>query len=143
MINAYEVVNGDKVLLVGEGNFSFSKDFLIFNKIGLINPLKQIEIVSSCKESIVEIFSDSKKEAINFLIEKGKVSLFYYNSSLVCLSSIYSKPKSDINTRLLMETNILFLKQLINLKILFIYPLRPFVKQVYLIGGQQELKHRY
>lgn len=90
MINAYEVVNGDKVLLVGEGNFSFSKDFLIFNKIGLINPLKQIEIVSSCKESIVEIFSDLKKEAINFLIEKGKVSLFYYNSSLVCLSSTVS-----------------------------------------------------
>lgn len=109
MINAYEVINGDKVLLVGEGNFSFSKDFLIFNKIELINRLKQIEIVSSCKESIVEIFSDLKKEAINFLIEKGKVSLFYYNSSLVCLSSIYSKPKSD--ETLLMETNVLILKQ--------------------------------
>lgn len=105
MINAYEVINGDKVLLVGEGNFSFSKDFLIFNKIGHINRFKQIEIVSSCKESIVEIFSDLKKEAINFLIEKGKVSLFYYNSSLVCLSFIYSKPKSD--ETLLMETNIL------------------------------------
>lgn len=78
MRNAYEVLKGDKVLLVGEGNFSFSKDFLIFNKLGLPNQLglKQIEIVSTCKESIIEIFSNLKKEAINFLIEKGKLSLF-------------------------------------------------------------------
>lgn len=76
MINAYKVIKGDKVLLVGEGNFSFSKDFLISNKIGLTNRLKQIEIVSTCKESILEVFSDLKKEAINSLIEKGKLSLF-------------------------------------------------------------------
>lgn len=76
MINAYEVIKGDKVLLVGEGNFSFSKDFLIFNKIGLTNQLKEIEIVSTCKESILEVFSDLKKEAINSLIEKGKLILF-------------------------------------------------------------------
>lgn len=75
MIHAYKVIKGDKVLLVGEGNFSFSKDFLVFNKIGLTNRLKQIEIVSTCKESIIEVFSDLKKEAINSLIEKGKLSL--------------------------------------------------------------------
>lgn len=76
MINAYKVIKGDKVLLVGEGNFSFSIDFLVFNKVGLTNRLKQIEIVSTCKESILEVFSDLKKEAINSLIEKGKLSLF-------------------------------------------------------------------
>lgn len=84
MTNAYKVFKGDKVLLVGEGNFSFSKDFLILNKEGLANQVgvKEIEIVSTCKESILETFSNLKKEVINFLVDKGKLCLSLFLSLL-------------------------------------------------------------
>lgn len=76
MTNAYSICQKDKtILLVGEGNFSFSKDFIIFNEKN-IDSLGQIglEIISTCKESSLDITPCIKSDCVRVLKSKGKLT---------------------------------------------------------------------
>lgn len=76
MSNAYSICHKDKtIILVGEGNFSFSKDFLIFNE-NTTESLRKTEIISTCKETILDSFSEIKSDCVEFLKRKGKKWVF-------------------------------------------------------------------
>jgi len=67
MSRAYKVCESDWVLLVGEGNFSFSKDLI---DILILNEIKISEkIVCTCREVDCENLS-VKEENVKYLLEK-------------------------------------------------------------------------
>lgn len=76
MTEAYNVSQGDTILLVGEGNFSFSKAFLISTK-KAVNNFSNIKIVTSCKESHLDTFNELKQNNIKFISENGKFCISF------------------------------------------------------------------
>lgn len=71
-MKSYQCVSNETVLLVGEGNFSFTKDFLNFNNsIGLYP-----KVVASCFESDTSLFSNLKLDNISYIEEKGKSCIY-------------------------------------------------------------------
>lgn len=67
-MSAYKLSSEDKVLLVGEGNFSFSVDLLNFNNMVSVG---NVIVVSTCYEKDACSDSDIKKENIQILKKKG------------------------------------------------------------------------
>lgn len=63
--------SGDSVLLLGEGNFSFS--------VGLLNLRKEIQITATCYESVL---TDSQIENTEILKSRGKFINDLVNSFL-------------------------------------------------------------
>lgn len=86
-MESYMCTSTDLVLLVGEGNFSFSRDFMDMNK---CNNFPPSNLYSTCYESNVEEFSSNKLENIEALKAAGNfVHCSYHNFYLVLLVTIY------------------------------------------------------
>ncbi|XP_075211751.1 uncharacterized protein LOC142318949 [Lycorma delicatula] len=79
-MDIYKVKSDEKILLIGEGNFSFSVDFVKINEIVVLeHSFSQFQpsaqVISSCYESIDDM-TDIKKRNIDFLEKKGVTVLF-------------------------------------------------------------------
>lgn len=95
---AYKVSADDKVLLLGEGNFSFSVGLLNFNNMDSVgNTL----VISTCFEKDACSDSNIKKENINILKRKGVTVVRGVDATSLAsdpaINVVFRKTKNEIN----------------------------------------------